>query len=100
MLDWKEVAAWIGWIAASLMALVTGILAHMGRDVMARVKHLEDTSVKKQDLRDLEVRLNQQTSHNHAENSDRLKSIETGIRETHGRIDDLYRDLVLTRNGR
>lgn len=100
MLDWKEVAAWLGWVAASLMAIVTAILAYMGRDVMARVKHLEDTTVKKQDLKELEARLSKQTSHNHAENSDRLKGIEAGIRETHGRIDDLYRDLLLPRNTR
>lgn len=49
-LDWKTIAAWLGWIAASLMALVTSMLTFQARDVLKRVKHLEETKVGKDDL--------------------------------------------------
>lgn len=87
VLDWKQVAQWLGWAVAML-------LAYMGRDALKRIEHLENTSVSKTDLENLEDRLNSRSDEMHGDNGKRLEGIATGIRETHGRIDDLYRDLM------
>jgi hypothetical protein len=90
-LDWKEVAGWLGWA-------VVAILTFMGRDVLKRLNHLEDTTVSKDDLDALETRLNFNNDRMHRENSKRLDGIETGTRGIHERIDDLYRDLINNRD--
>lgn len=93
-LDWKQIAAWLGWVVAILMSVVTGLLGFLGRDVLKRVKHLEDTKVGKDDLAKLEKSMSEQRRSMHAENKERLESIGEGVTRTHERIDQLYRDLM------
>lgn len=90
VIDWKQVAQWLGWAVAML-------LAYMGRNALKRIEHLEQTTVCKDDLDKLEGRLTEQNERMHGQNSGRLDGISAGIRETHGRIDDLYRDLMKSR---
>lgn len=68
-------------IIVGLIGAVMTLLAWIGRRELERVKG------DNQSLRD-------DMERRHKENIDRLDRIETGVTDTHRRIDDLYRDLL------
>jgi hypothetical protein len=68
-------------IIVGLIGAVMALLAWIGRRELERVKG------DNQSLRD-------DMERRHKENIDRLDRIETGVTDTHRRIDDLYRDLL------
>jgi len=70
----------------TLMALIVWIAKGHAR----RLEALENDAVRRGDL----DQLREEWRDRHEENSDKLTNIESGIRETHGRIDELYRDLI------
>lgn len=73
-------------VVLSLLGLVTWIAKNHAR----RLEKLEDEAIRQSDL----DQLRSEWKSRHEENSGKLTNIESGIRETHGRIDDLYRDLI------
>lgn len=75
--DWKNAAI-------ALLGALVGVLSYLGRGALKRLEWLEQNAATKADM-----------NQRHQENLERLDRIETGVTDTHRRIDDLYRDLMV-----
>jgi hypothetical protein len=79
----------------AVVGALVGLLMWLGRGYTRRLEALEREAVRKMDLKELRDDLRRE----HAENSEKLESIETAVTGTHRRIDDLYRDLMKEKRG-
>lgn len=79
---------------AAVVLTLVALISWIARGHSRRLETLEREAVRREDL-DL---LREESNERHQENSGKLNNIESGIRETHGRIDDLYRDLMNNRD--
>lgn len=80
-----------------LFGLLISILGFMGVDTLRRIRHLENDTLRRADLANLQTQLASEHADNKQDisaNSQRLSGIEDSVRGVHARIDDLFKALA------
>lgn len=81
-------------IILGLGALIMSLITYIGRVNLKRLRDLEASAVRRQELEELREALKSDRHEMHQANQDKLNRIDETVTATHRRIDALYRDMV------
>lgn len=81
-------------IILGLFAVVMSLITFIGKNHLKRLRALEASAVRRQELTQLREDIKHDRQEMHQANQDKLNRIDETVTATHRRIDELYRDMI------